>query len=1031
MKRIIQFVLLCMMFVLALVPVNAESTGWSETEFEYDVTITAWDGTKSKPSDYDEDLFVLIYGRQSCGNTQNVIRQVQTLIDQGYSIKAAIMLIDDRNASQTPEELNADHPEMIVSDTYSANSSAYWTLQGRAGISGSILPSVYVMNSNRKVVFSACATDAIAMISSKIKELIEKEHPGFDPDIPWIPLSVTYHQSEARTMLEMINEFRTGDEAWAWNSDDSEKVWYENLTELTYDYDLEKAAMQRAAEIAVSFSHTRTDGSQCFTAYPDAFAYGASGENIAAGYTSAGSAFIAWREDDLPYYGQGHRRNMLGTSFRSVGIGCAEYNGRKYWVQEFSSLVINTNPVDYDEEPVEVKIPVTKKLCQLQLLFEDAGYNSNPEAKLAVGESIGFPSVSAKVVYDGSDFADLGEVTEYEISDPDVIQVENGRLVALKEGSSSVTWKTEYGSLTGELILNVTVGSEHVHDYHVSWEWADDYSSADAVFICSGDESHTFTLKAEVTEEILEEANCGWDGEARYTAAVVYEGITYTDIQTAVIPATEEHEYTEPEYIWSEDNEFVQAKVSCTVCGMRMTTGAWTTYDVEKEPGCEEEGLGVYTALFNKEPFENVRKEVVLDAIGHAYSLSTWNWAEDYSSAEAVFICEHDSSHIHNETASIVSEIVEPTCGVDGSGKYRASVTFEGNEYTDEKTAVIPATGNHEITSAEYTWSHDNKTVTAKAVCEECGNEVTETAETSYEVIKEATMDEEGTGRYTAVFENEFFETQTKDVVIPKLSDTLPQSITLNIHETSILFDTSISLHATVGPDTALDKSVSWSSSDESVAIVGANGTVRGIKPGKATITATTVNGLTDTCEIRVLFTDVADSTRYYFNPVYWAFDRNITVGYGGADLFSPDYPVTRGQFVTFLYRLAGEPEVTEDSGFDDVDSEKFYAKSIAWAAANGITTGYAGRNEFGPDDKCTREQIVTFLWRYAESPKPEKTVSFTDSRADAYYLDALSWAAEKEITVGLNDGTGRFGVGMNCTRGMTVTFLYRFNQNR
>jgi hypothetical protein len=77
---------------------------------------------------------------------------------------------------------------------------------------------------------------------------------------------------------------------------------------------------------------------------------------------------------------------MLGTSFRSVGIGCAEYNGRKYWVQEFSSLVINTNPVDYDEEPVEVKIPVTKKLCQLQLLFDNAGYNSNPEAKLAVGE---------------------------------------------------------------------------------------------------------------------------------------------------------------------------------------------------------------------------------------------------------------------------------------------------------------------------------------------------------------------------------------------------------------------------------------------------------------------------------------------------------------------------------------------------------------------------------------------------------------------------------------------------------------------
>ena len=177
------------------------------------------------------------------------------------------------------------------------------------------------------------------------------------------------------------------------------------------------------------------------------------------------------------------------------------------------------------------------------------------------------------------------------------------------------------------------------------------------------------------------------------------------------------------------------------------------------------------------------------------------------------------------------------------------------------------------------------------------------------------------------------------------------------------------------------------------------------------------------------LFEDVADSSRYYYEPVYWAFNHEpvqITTGTSKTQ-FSPDKNVTRGQMVTFLYRLAGEPEVQNGKTFDDVEASKYYAKAISWAASEGITTGYYGTNNFGPDDNCTREQIVTFLWRYAETPAPVKSATFTDAKAGAYYLDALSWAAENGITVGLNDGTGRFGVGHTCTRGMCVTFLYRY----
>ncbi|MDO4416639.1 MAG: S-layer homology domain-containing protein, partial [Erysipelotrichaceae bacterium] len=192
-------------------------------------------------------------------------------------------------------------------------------------------------------------------------------------------------------------------------------------------------------------------------------------------------------------------------------------------------------------------------------------------------------------------------------------------------------------------------------------------------------------------------------------------------------------------------------------------------------------------------------------------------------------------------------------------------------------------------------------------------------------------------------------------------------------------------------------------------------------------ITATTVNGLTDTCEIRVLFTDVASGDQYFFEPVYWAVDNGITVGAGGPGKFSPYADCTREQFVTFLWRAAGEPEPSEGCTFTDVSSNAWYYKSISWAYENGITTGLNdGTGRFGVGQACTREQCVTFIHRYEDKPAASRDYGFTDVEAGRYYYDAINWAAENGITVGLNDGTGRFGVGQKCRRGMLVTFLYR-----
>ena len=151
-----------------------------------------------------------------------------------------------------------------------------------------------------------------------------------------ITVTGKYGQTEARRMLEMINDFRTGSDAWYWSPNNTGTTKCEGLSPLVYDSGLEKVAMQRAIEIAVSYSHTRPNGGDCFTAYPLAGKdYTYMGENIATGYISAASVFAGWQESDEYYEGQGHRRNMLSDKYNCVGCAYVEFNGYRYWVQEF------------------------------------------------------------------------------------------------------------------------------------------------------------------------------------------------------------------------------------------------------------------------------------------------------------------------------------------------------------------------------------------------------------------------------------------------------------------------------------------------------------------------------------------------------------------------------------------------------------------------------------------------------------------------------------------------------------------------
>ncbi len=168
-------------------------------------------------------------------------------------------------------------------------------------------------------------------------------------------------------------------------------------------------------------------------------------------------------------------------------------------------------------------------------------------------------------------------------------------------------------------------------------------------------------------------------------------------------------------------------------------------------------------------------------------------------------------------------------------------------------------------------------------------------------------------------------------------------------------------------------------------------------------------------------FRDVP-SDAYYADAVAWAAEEEITGGIT-ATTFGPNNGCTRGQVVTFLWRAAGSPVVNMVNPFTDVSEDAYNYQAILWAYASGITGGMT-ETTFAPNATCTRAQIVTFLHRAQGSPAAHSSVSFTDVPADAYYADAVAWAAEEGITGGVTATT--FAPNATCTRAQVVTFLYR-----
>lgn len=249
---------------------------------------------------------------------------------------------------------------------------------------------------------------------------------------------------------------------------------------------------------------------------------------------------------------------------------------------------------------------------------------------------------------------------------------------------------------------------------------------------------------------------------------------------------------------------------------------------------------------------------------------------------------------------------------------------------------------------------------------------------------------------------------------------------------------------------------LSWTSSDESVATVS-DGKITVLKYSAKPVTVTVTAGdVSAVCTVNTLFSDVADSAKYYFTPVYWAAEEGITNGMPGSVEFGVGSTCTRDQLIVFLYRLAGTPAVTTAQlnaaakAFSDYGtlSSATFKKAIAWAYAKGISKGYTTGSlagTFGVNKTITRLEAMIMLYRFAGKPAPKQSntvKTFKDvegvygKTTDSYR--AIAWASALGITGGyktqasLPEGytslaTPCFGCQINCYRQDMVTFLYRY----
>ena len=678
-----------------------------------------------------------------------------------------------------------------------------------------------------------------------------------------VNISVKYGQTEGRKIFDMINEMRTDSfDAWCWNADNETKTRYDNLNELAYDYDLERIATKRAAELALLFDHGRPNGESFFSIYEEeGITYRAAGENIAMGYRTAEAVNAAWREDGEPYNGQGHRRNMLNPKFNCVGIGHVYLDGCHYWVEEFAYRTsVNTTETTANDSEQIMSLSVPKsKVTGLKVAFDKTSYS------LRTGESTEV-KLTAKLTVFGSDTI-VTDLPAISVNDPSIATYSNGKITGVAEGSTTLT-----ASLYGLTAADMPTINVYRCEHH--WDQG----------------------------EIITEATCTEEGEKKFTCSIC------GDEKTEKVSATG-HQHTEirnkKEATCKETG--YSGDTWCKDCGKKILSGqtiaktenhSWDAGKVTTKATCTEEGEKTFTcSICGDGKTEKVsatghqhteirnKKEATCKETG--YSGDTWckDCGKKILSGQAIAKTEDHSWNQGKITK-------EPTCKEEGEKTFTCSICgntkTEKVSTTDHQHMEIRNQKNPTCKEAGYsgdtycadcgvkissgktiakTKNHnwDGGVITTEPTCTErgektftctiCGNTNTKKVNATghsygaYKVVKEPTNKRKGLksktcsvcGKivYEAIPKTNFSPTDSSETnpdQNPQTSQKTTRKIKLNRRKLTLKKGKSFRLKVTLTPADSQDK-ITYKTSNKKIATVRKTGKIKAKKKGKVKIT--------------------------------------------------------------------------------------------------------------------------------------------------------------------------------------------------
>lgn len=288
-----------------------------------------------------------------------------------------------------------------------------------------------------------------------------------------VGIQVTYGQTEARNVAELINSMRrNSNDAWYLDSSNS-RVYCNNLQTLTYDYALEQAAMKRAAEIALSYSHTRPDGTYFATALSEnGVSASIYAENIGVNYTSAAALHNAMREDNAGYSGQEQRRNMLNSQFQAVGVGHVYYNGYHYWVELFANTITRTSYVTPNDQSTTVNnLSVLESSISYDQIVVPSSIGSS--IQMTVGQTLDlsgcYENIRVANHWPANANCPIVQSLNLYVANTGVAYISGSKLVANAAGSTTLTLNRPDGKIPLQIPVQVNAnGNNNTYSYSIA-----------------------------------------------------------------------------------------------------------------------------------------------------------------------------------------------------------------------------------------------------------------------------------------------------------------------------------------------------------------------------------------------------------------------------------------------------------------------------------------------------------------------------------------------------------------------------------